>query len=278
MVLGGCASHRAGTVQKNPNTVFVLGSLHSLMLTHRSLSLPVFTKAMELYHPDLILTEVRDGHDGAAEGAIDGGIEQSIVYAYAKTNGVEVAPIDWVDEKWLADFLEYSKKPHPILDAHLKPYEEKYAQMIKDGTFRELHSDHLENLIREMYEVGARYGDIASKFRNEKICENLKRRLINEKGRRILVIFGLEHRFSLNDCIRESGAFILSTENWLGGSNLDISSISPEIRNLSILNIEAAKKLLQERLDNGFYAEPNKSRMKQKIDAFTRWREKLRTL
>lgn len=46
---------------------------------------------------DIIFTEVRPQFPGPIEGSIDGGIEQSIVYAYGKLHNIEVVPIDWFD-------------------------------------------------------------------------------------------------------------------------------------------------------------------------------------
>lgn len=84
------------------NKVSTLGTLHDIFLTNPNFGLKEFTSALYQFKPDVILSEVLTENPNAADASIDGGIEQSIVYAYAKENSIPVKPTDWFDE----DFSE----------------------------------------------------------------------------------------------------------------------------------------------------------------------------
>ena len=79
-------------------TVFTLGTLHEAMLSNPNYSMLDFQKAIISYKPTYILTEVRSEYPGPIEGAIDGGIKQSLVYAIADKLGVKLIAVDWFDD------------------------------------------------------------------------------------------------------------------------------------------------------------------------------------
>jgi hypothetical protein len=192
------------------NSFFVLGSLHGYMLKNPQYSLREFIGAIVAFKPDLILTEVRAEHSGAAEGSIDGGIEQSIVYAFGDETNTPVIPVDWFEEP----SLEIS---HPELEQEARALVGEYQKQILEGSFPELQGMKTQDLVRSIYRISEKHGEIGARQRNEKICENIKVALSDIYGKRILIIFGLDHKHFLED--------------WLSAQEQDISNpeSTPEI-------------------------------------------------
>ena len=159
LLLSACASSSVSQRSAESNSIFTLGSLHGRMLTDLQYTLTDFVRALDGYQPDLILTEVRTEHPGPVEGSIDGGIEQSIVYAFGETKKINVVPVDWFDDAWMKSFLESNQKQTPALDAEVKPFNDRYMELVNGASFRELHEPATQALVRKMYTISERYGD-----------------------------------------------------------------------------------------------------------------------
>ncbi len=102
LTLGLISCSNLSSEEKKENTIFVLGPLHGYMLKNPQYTLKEFIRAIDQFHPDLILTEVRPEFPGAFEGTIDGGIEQGLVYAWGDLRDIPVVAVDWFNDDFVA--------------------------------------------------------------------------------------------------------------------------------------------------------------------------------
>ena len=177
------------------NQVYTLGSLHSRMLTHPHYTLPVFIQAMELFHPDLILTEVRSDQPGPDEGCIDGGIEQGIVYAYGTIHKVPVIAVDWFDDDYDKRMDSSVIKFSPIIKKKLGQLESSYTKIVENGSFQEIQGRSTEDLVEQAYETEEQNGDKFARERNDHICKHIDEALAGKHGLKVLIVFGLDHKY-----------------------------------------------------------------------------------
>lgn len=268
-MLLGCASVRT-IPSGSDNTFLVLGSLHGKMLKHPHYNLRSFVAAMEAFDPDIILTEVRPEHPGPENGSIDGGIEQSLIYAFAKVKGKQVVPVDWFDDGFLDKMNQEDSIPDPEFDRKSKPMDSKYEEVLKNGTFLELQGEGTQNLIRQIYMLQEKHGRMQSRRRNEKICENIDSSVLSINGKRVLIIFGLDHKYFIDDHLVGKQNHLVPIEQLVNSSP---ASISSELKAQTLLNIDSAESLLRRRLTDDYYRGAMREKLRKKLESFKVWRE-----
>src|SRR5437868_7058908 len=136
--LNSCANAPKREDKMQTKEIFVLGSLHGYMLKSSGFSLHDFVAAIDSFKPQLVLTEVRAGHPGPLDGSIDGGIEQSIVYAYGQSTNVPVVAVDWFDDGFLAEMAGENAQTNPEYEKQATPPSKKYTELIKQGSYLEI--------------------------------------------------------------------------------------------------------------------------------------------
>lgn len=274
MALIGCAS-RPKIPNDSGNAFFVLGSLHGKMLKHPHYNLRSFVDAMAAFDPDIILTETRPEHPGPENGSIDGGIEQSLIYAYSKVKGKQVVEVDWFDD----DFLEKMQKEDSVPDAEFdrksKPLEARYEMILKTGTFPEIQGQATQDLIRDIYSLQEKHGRMQSRRRNEKICINVDNAVRTMKGKRVLVIFGLDHKYFIDDHLSSKGNHLVPLKQF--EQSIKPGSTSSELKVQALRNIESAENLLRSRLGGEYYRGAMKENLSKKLESFKNWREAVTT-
>jgi hypothetical protein len=241
------------------------------MLKHPHYRLREFIGAIDHYHPDVILNEVRPNHAGAAEGSIDGGIEQSIVYAYAEPKGIPVIPVDWFDENFIKQMKSEDAKLSDKAKAKLKPLEDHYNKLFKTGTFEELQSASTQTLVRKLYAAYEEAGLLSSRERNERICENIVHALQDQHSKRVLIVFGLDHKYFQEDCIKRTGNQSLDVSEAFDLKKIEQFKVSRDLRERSIKNITASEALLKSRLAGGTYQGELKSKLIGKVSDYAKW-------
>ena len=271
-ILTGCAStsHR----ESDMNTVATLGSLHARMLRNKIYSLNDFAAAIDSFKPDIILTEVRPAFPGPIEGSIDGGIEQSLVYAIAEESGAEVRPVDWFDDELISRMEREGRGLNPHQVSQIELLQKKYVETIETGSIFQLNSQQVQNQVRELYAMYESFHLSASKSRNEKICLNIQKELRTIRGKRVLIIFGLDHKFYIEDCVSEDDqAKISSMSEWFNMDQRNAFTMNTAIKNRTVENMKAAEKLLRIRVRSNFYSNDLKPRLAKKLESFGDWIE-----
>lgn len=277
-LLIGCASSSSQMEHIHGNSVFVLGSLHGYMLKHPQFTLHEFIAAMDIFRPQIILTEVRANHSGPEEGSIDGGIEQSIVYAFGKEAKLPVVPVDWFDDTLLDAMSKEDAQNNPQFEQLVKPLSAEYERSFRHDSFFDLQGQKTQALVRSIYDLSEKYGRTLNRKRNENICENIRTALHDIRGKRILVVFGLDHKYFLEDCLKHQGNDIINATDFLVADTLKGFKVSSSLNKTSLANISAAEILLQTRLTVGVYQGAMKQKLTNKLKEFKIWREVVSTL
>ncbi len=275
-ILEACST--TSTQVKQTTKVFNMGSLHGHMLGHPRYDLKVFINAIELYQPDIILTEVRPQHPGSIDGSIDGGIEQALIYAIGEIRDIEVIPIDWFDDNFIIQRdIENKRESKDIhVKNNIEPLFNKYVNKFKSETFEVLNGDSVKELVRSFYDLYEDYGYKISKIRNDKICSNFKKEIKKLPGKKVLTIFGLDHRYALDDCSESIGIQPLKINDWYeSGQKAHVDS---RIIDLTLKNLEMAKSTLQKRLKNGYYTKAYSKQISGKVKSFNFWMKSVKKL
>lgn len=244
-----------------------MGSLHGYMLDHPKYDLRVFIGAINQFKPEVIFTEVRPQFSGPIDGSIDGGIEQSFVYAFADFNKVDVVPIDWFDDEYIS--LNKAENIQEQTDARvsekISPLYSEYLDQFKKASFEELNGPRVTRLVQSIYDLYDTFGYRSSKIRNEKICSNFKAALSKYQGKRILTVFGLDHRYFLEKCVEGKDLKVLDISEWYNPSH---STIESKVIEVSIQNLDSSLAVLKKRLDTNYYQFDFQERLKRKVKSY----------
>lgn len=236
-------------------TVFILGSLHDFMFENPNYSMLDFQRAIISYKPTHILTEVRSEYPGPVEGSIDGGIEQSLVYAIADKLGAKVIAVDWFDDDLIKEALTESC-------ANKQAYEEEvrvvHEEILKHTAVADMffwNGPEMEGLIRKQYQITEKYGFVSFLKRNKKICENIQNALDEIKSGRIMIIFGASNKYYFDDYLKGNKEIVLLTDmgDWFDPEVAGLVSFDADINTAAVNNLRKSKELLKTRLESGFY-------------------------
>lgn len=273
--LFGCSNQQ---IKNNSTTeVYVLGSIHGNMLDQPHNSLRDFVRALYLFKPTMILSEVRPEFPDPVEGAIDGGAEQALVYAFVKQNGSLAIPVDWFDDQY---HIASGNEPLRMTEdtkKQIEPYLSEFRKIIQRGTFQESQSFKTQTLIRTRYDILAKQGLTSLRVRDQVICRNIKGQEQRFVGHRVLVVFGLAHKYYLEDCLREMGIQPLSLESWLDTVKMKEVSISNDFKQDAVQTFKKAKSTLSKRLKEGYYKSDIEN-LKEKVVEFDDWIQKTNAL
>lgn len=271
--LSACVSADKKIASKEPNQVFVLGSLHTGMLSQPHYSLREFVGAIDAFKPDMILTEARMNRPGPMEGSVDGGVEQSIVYAYGSLTNVPVQAVNWFAENQL-DLVRAENAKEPLaLKKKVAPLNAEYEKRIRNATFLDLQSDKTTNLVRRIYTTYEKGGSTLSLKRNNRICENVKKALENLSGKRVVIVFGLDHKYALEDCAKSTGAKVNAASSFLSNEKLARFVLPDSLKQKSVENIKTSGLFLQQELKRGRYKGPQRQQLEAKLSTFPDWIE-----
>lgn len=234
------------------NSFFVLGTLHGNMLEHPHYHLREFLRVIDTFKPTVILTESRPDFPGPVEASISGAPEQSLVYAYAAEK-IKVKPVDWLNAQ---NQIDLQRQESQLDAAHKKELDNLWAQFqqaFKKATFLELHGAPTQKLVRTIFAYQEKNGIQADLVRNQQICTNIGKQLSKLKNERILVIFGLAHKYYLEECLEKTGARHLSLGAWYVAENKIDAKLTDSVKKKAVRSLEQAKKLLGERLKSNHY-------------------------
>jgi hypothetical protein len=151
-----------------------------------------------------------------------------------------VIPVDWFDDEFIAEGLKEDAKPNLELKKTVGP-------------------------------LKVEYGQVGDKIRNEHICQNISTAIEGTRGKRVMVVFGLDHKYFLNDCLEKAGNRILPVEELVSTKNSEYYQVDAAIKREALKNISAAKALLQKQLRENFYKGLLKERLGNKLKSFDQW-------
>ena len=266
--LASCASpsHQNETQSK----VYVLGSIHGNMLGQPNNSLRDFLSAIDQYKPTLILNEVRPEFANAVEGTIDGGPEQSLVYAYAKEKGATVVPVDWFDDQYNDDSSQEDSRQTEALKSEIQPLLVEFLAVIQKGTFLDSQSPRTQSVVRKRYDILEQHGFKSLRLRDEKICQNLQKQSPKFAGQRVLIVFGLAHKYFLDDCLKNVGVRTVAAKSWFDPKKVVEFKVSDSLKSNALRTFYEAKELLSKRLSSGYY-KSDVANLKEKLEELDAW-------
>jgi hypothetical protein len=235
-----------------PRVVTNFGTLHDFMLEKPDFNLTHFIHAIKKFRPQLILTEARKTLPGAINGAIDGGIEQAIVYAVAAEIGAKVIAVDEWDHQFFINN--------------------------KDEETRAAADEEFQALLAPYYQIHDQFNyNVFWIKRNEAICANSKAALAQTKAKKVMSIFGLDHKYYLDNCLKQAGEKIVHAPSW--SQEEELLNAKQDTKDVMVQNLLGAKIKLHRRLEQRFYSSPiMHDHFKTKLEMFDEWIDVVREL
>lgn len=256
---------------RSKNTVSTLGTLHDLFLSNPSYGLREFVSALYQFKPDVILSEVLTEKPSAGDASIDGGIEQAIVFAYAKERAVPVIATDWFDADLIREMEEENSKVTPALIKTLQTMS-AFRETFNTASLLELNSEATQDHTREIYKVFESNGLMASRKRNDRILANIKKELGQFEGKRVLVIYGMDHKFFIDDHLKVLlEVEVVGVSSWFTADSARSYKISESLRSEVIHNLKTSESLLAARLKASEKPNLLTEKLRAKLPRFQVW-------
>ncbi|MCK6598151.1 MAG: hypothetical protein L6Q37_07285 [Bdellovibrionaceae bacterium] len=257
--------------------ISVLGSIHGNMLDQPRNSIRDFVAALHLFQPTLILSEVRPEAPDSIEGAIDGAPEQILVYAYAKSVGARVIPVNWVNDQYNKEAAKENSQQSTELKSKIEPLFLMFREVVQHGTFLESQSALTQEIIRKRYDILDSHGFTALRKRSQAICGNIRSKAAQFTNQRVLIVFGLAHKYILEDCIRDLGMTTSSVETWFDLERSKQTKFDANLKVEAAQSFRAAKSLLLKRLQSGYYT-TDIEEQRETLKDFDVWLQQTSTL
>ncbi len=254
------------------NKVTTLGTLHEIFLDNPNYGLRDFLSALEQFKPDVIFCEVRPENPSVAEAIIEGGTELSLVYAFASVHNIQIIPTDWFDEEF---FKLMQKEAAMRLQDFLKeiwPTFLDYRASFYSASLLALNSEKTQKFVREFEQMKENVGLIASKIRNEKILQNIKKELFKFTAKNILVIYGMDHKYFIDDGLAMNNhQKVLQVSEWFDPQQALHFEFNVEIKRCALSNLKAAEDMLTKRLSDHDYPPLWEPTLKEKLKQIAKW-------
>ena len=202
--------------------VYVVGSCHRMHLDPSwGFSLGDLRATVAALHPDLLCLEIYPcDHDTALVGLYPP--ETVVLEDLAKTLSISSVCVDWRAN--IKDYKPYSKATIQLLE----PLQKKLLSLLEQfkGTkYKYYTSAAGQRMSRQAHDtIFQQDGEAADGFwiaRNTKIVENCLREAHQKKAQRIVLVFGMDHKYILEDCLSHhrdvrvrSVPIIKDSSNW----------------------------------------------------------------
>lgn len=159
--------------------------------------------AFDRFKPDIVCGEVRpeDLENGEKKYPIE---YDRYIFDYCKSRNIPFVPCDY----WTMEDYELTQKEGDVLEAALpdgsegaKQWEAMMQDFWESGLKSEIPFNSVEfnNIARHKHELQNTYSPDAHRQtwaeRNRRIVENLRKVIVENPGKNILVIFGAEHSY-----------------------------------------------------------------------------------
>ena len=196
--------------------VLVIGTLHHNHRNNANYSYENIVQAIATYNPDVICVEIRP-EEFRKEKYLT---EMMIGTVYGIDHNKKVYPIDWWKENTRALQRELRKKPEYIkkqkladsLEAKneiIQNFNNKYGNLrknIRKFDYLFWNGDDFNNYISESYKISIQvFGDSPINLnyltRNEKMLNYINKAIVENKGKKILVLTGVEHKHYFDNAL-----------------------------------------------------------------------------
>lgn len=265
-------------ISRSLNSVSTLGTLHDTFLSNPQYGLKEFVSALYQFKPDAIFSEVLPQNPTAADASIDGGIEQALVYAYAQAHSIPVIPTDWFDETFIREMESEGQALTPEAITTLTQMS-AYRQGFSSASLLDLNSPETKKIVREIYRTYEELGLMASRKRNDRIWENIKKELKGLQNKKILIVYGMDHKYFIDDQLLQlPDVTTLEVSSWYNNENAKSFIVPEAIKRESILNLQRSAAALTDRLNSPNYSPAFKLRLQSKEARFTQWAQAISLL
>ena len=160
------------------------------------------------FKPDIICGEVRQT-DYQNNASYQGpGEYRRFIFDYCKDRNVQFIPCDWFDEETIAanQIDEMADADKDILNKY-NYIVEKYVAVGKSSSIP-FNCDEFNNLVREKQKLQEKANPDIHKIvwttRNNNIMKNILNVISENHNKRILIVFGAEHIYWIEDTLKKS--------------------------------------------------------------------------
>jgi len=183
--------------------------------------------------------------------------------------GIKVVAVDWWDEQYFNDQLveEIQMSSDIEFNKEFCPIRDKRIAGIKIGNLVQLNNGK-QTLVRKHYSVTDKYGCFTFETRNIEICNNIKLAFEQNSKMRVMTIFGLDHKYYLDDCITNTQEKLVHAPEW---NSDNFFNINKKTKSLILKNLLGSKLLLKSRLESGYYSQILHKHFKMKLPQFDQW-------
>jgi hypothetical protein len=249
--------------------IFILGSIHAYMLKNPGYTIRDFAGSMSLFKPDLILTSTRVDRSNPLDGSIDGGVDQAIVHALAKSIGVTAIAIDWVEEEYFSALNDAESQFAADELRKLKAMIYEYQRAVREEPFSALQNARTQSSIQRIYEMNDQSGVVTRRL--ARLWQNTEEAISSNTAHRILLVIPLDFKYFFEKAFAARGQPVIRFEEFTTLPHLKSFQISRALLDESTKTISEARALLKSRLLTSFYTAGEKSRLATKIKEFDVW-------
>lgn len=208
------------SAEEGKTEVFVLGTLHNAHKSNKNYSYQDILNILGTYDADAICVEIPESFFRERPYLL----EMTMASIYGFENNKNVYPIDWWNveknaRKEREEYVktdEYKKKEieeerRKQDDSIIQSFEKEYGSLEK--LFNENNKDYyfyngkeFNDYIRQSYGISIDvYGysciNLYASERNEKMMDLIKNAILENKGKRIIILTGAEHKYYFDDSL-----------------------------------------------------------------------------
>jgi len=237
-VLCGCATPGQAPRAEPPSAeVFVIGGIHQ---DHERAKLYTYARMGELVKlikPDVLCVEVLpENLTNGTDKGMPWDFKRSMV-PNAREMGIPIVGVDWWNdvegERWQA--LQHQAFNDPSFAPEVTLYGnmfEQLGQYFRERDFAEINSDEVTALWKtknafkyQLFRRKPEYHFIVDfeMHRNAEILANVERVLTRYPGKRVLVALGIDHKYALEDALRQRGVRVLTVSEVLAKWQVPVS-------------------------------------------------------
>ncbi len=97
------------------------------------------------------------------------------------------------------------------------------------------------------------------------------------KGKRVLIIYGLDHKYFIEDFLGVEKQNVVNAESFYKTSEQNFV-VDPSLKKKTLDNVSGAKHLLEKRLSKGYYSKDFSEQLTHKAKEFDVWINYLESL
>ena len=117
----------------------------------------------------------------------------------------------------------------------------------------------------QIYQIQEKYGRTSKRKRDEAIVANIERALRKIESGKVLIVFGIDHKYFIDDFLRSRHPRELSPpiQKWFKKNEMSV--IQRNVIERAKSNLRSSSELLESRLQSDFYSPLMKEQLGQKV-------------